>query len=130
MNADIKIPSNRNFGITIGWVLLAIGLILYNFYFINLVFIWILSLCLIILGMLNSFLLYPFNYLWFNFGILLSKILSPIVITFFFFVIFTPYSFLGRLISKDIRNFKSMASEDENTFWEKATNIKDFRKQY
>ena len=76
----------------------------------------------IILGMLNSFLLYPFNYLWFNFGTLLSKIFLRLLLHFFSFL-FSPYSFLGRIISKDIRNFKSMASEDENTFWEKATNI-------
>lgn len=130
MDSDFKIPTNRNFGITISIALLIINIILI-YYFSTLSHLLILIMFFfLILGIFNSFILFPLNYLWFSLGIFLSRFFSPIFITFFFYLIFTPYSFLGKLISKDIRNFKTIAFDNDGSFWENNQKKNDFRKQY
>ena len=66
----IKIGSNRSFGIVFSIVFLIIGLFpLINNLDIR---IWaiIIALFFLILGLINSNLLKPFNILWFKFGLL------------------------------------------------------------
>lgn len=46
-------------------------------------------------------LLLPFNRLWFAFGILLGRIVQPLVLGAIFFLILTPTSLLGRAFGRD-----------------------------
>ena len=128
-NIDL-LPSNRNFGITIGIVLLLINLFLFYFYSIFFLLLLLGSFSILILGIFNSFLLSPLNYIWFNLGVIMAKIFSPVFLTLFYFFIFTPYSMFGRLMSADIRNFKSLRTEKKNTYWKKNRKNYDFRRQY
>ena len=43
----------------------------------------------------------PFNRLWFRFGLLLGKIVSPIVLGAIFFGVITPVALIGRLFGRD-----------------------------
>ena len=59
-----------------------------------------------ILGILNSKILTPLNKLWFKFGILLGKIVSPVVMAFVFFGVVTPIALIMKIFKKDLLNIK------------------------
>ena len=118
---EIKISSNRNFGIVFFIVFLIVAI--YPLINSNEIQIWslILSLLFLILGLINSKILTPLNKLWFKFGIFLGKIISPIIMGIIFFFVVTPIGFIMRLLSKDILNLKY---NNENSYWIKKTGPK------
>ena len=76
---EIKISSNRSFGIVFFIVFLLIAL--YPLLKGNDLRIWslIISFVFLILGLINSKILTPLNRLWFKFGLLLGKFISPLI---------------------------------------------------
>ncbi len=118
---EIKISSNRNFGI----VFFIVFLVVATYPLINSseIRIWslILSLLFLILGLINSKILTPLNKLWFKFGIFLGKTISPVIMGIIFFFVVTPIGFIMRLLSKDILNLKY---NKENSYWIKKTGPK------
>ena len=103
---DVKISSNRSFGIVFFIVFLLITL--YPLTYGGEIRIWslIISLIFLILGLLNSKILAPLNKIWFKFGILLGKIVSPLIMGIIFFLVVTPIGFIMRLLGKDVLNIK------------------------
>ena len=103
---DVKISSNRSFGIVFFIVFLLIAL--YPLTYSEEIRIWssIISLIFLVLGLLNSKILTPLNKLWFKFGILLSKIISPLIMGIIFFLVVTPIGLLMRILGKDLLNLK------------------------
>ena len=103
---EIKISSNRSFGIVFFIVFLLIGT--YPLLNSDNVRIWslIISIVFLILGLLNSKILLPLNKIWFKFGILLGKIISPLIMGLIFFVVVTPIGLLMRLFNKDLLSLK------------------------
>ena len=111
---DIKIGSNRSFGIVFFVVFLLISLYpLINQESIRL---WSLTISIIflILGLFNSRLLTPLNKIWFKFGLFLGKIVSPIIMGLIFFVVVTPIGFLMRVLGKDLLNLKL---NNDKSYW-------------
>ena len=111
---DIKVGSNKSFGIVFFVVFLLISLYpLINNESIRL---WslIISLIFLILGILNSKILSPLNKVWFKFGILLGKVISPIIMGIIFFLVVTPIGFIMRLLGKDLLNLKY---SDIKSYW-------------
>ena len=106
MNDEIKISSNRSFGIVffIVFLLISIFPLIHN----EQVRVWslIISLIFLILGLINSRILTPFNHLWFKLGIFLGKIISPIVMGIIFFLVVTPIGLIMRLLGKDVLSLK------------------------
>ena len=72
------------------------------------------SIIFLILGILNSKILSPLNKIWFKFGLLLGKIISPIVMGIIFFIVVTPTGLILRLFQKDVLNLKF---NNNNTYW-------------
>ena len=103
---DVKISSNRSFGIVFFVVFLLIAF--YPLINSGEIRIWsvLISLIFLILGLLNSKILAPLNKLWFKFGIFLGKIISPIIMGIIFFLVVTPIGLLMRLSGKDLINLK------------------------
>ncbi len=103
---NIKISSNKNFGIvfSIFFLLIAIYPLTNN----NELRIWSLVIAIIFLalGLINSKVLTPLNKLWFKFGLLLGRIVSPIIMAVIFFLVVTPTAFIMRIIGKDLLNLK------------------------
>ena len=114
MPENIKISSNRSFGIVFFVVFLLIAL--YPIINQSDVRLWslIISFLFLVLGILNSKLLSPLNKLWFKFGLFLGKIISPIVMGIIFFLVVTPIGLLMRLLKKDLLNIKFNSNE---TYW-------------
>ena len=103
---DVKISSNRSFGIVFFVVFLLIAL--YPLTHGGEIRIWslIISIIFLILGLLDSKILAPLNKIWFKFGILLGKIVSPLIMGIIFFLVVTPIGFIMRLLGKDVLNLK------------------------
>ena len=99
---EVKLGSNRSFGIVffIVFVLIAIYPIINQ----GELRIWslIISLFFLVLGLFNSKILTPLNKSWFKFGLFLGKIISPIIMGIIFFVVVTPIGLVMRLLSKDV----------------------------
>ena len=118
---EIKISSNRSFGIVffVVFILVALYPLTYN----SEIRLWslLLSLIFLILGLLNSKILFPFNKLWFRFGIILGKVVSPIIMGVIFFFVVTPIGLIMRLFRKDNLNLKY---NDNNTYWIKKNGTK------
>ena len=111
---DIKISSNRNFGIVFFIVFLLIAI--YPFLKGNDLRIWslLISFVFLVLGLINSKILTPLNKLWFKFGLFLGKIVSPLVMGFIFFIVVTPTGIIMRLMRKDLLNLKY---NQKKTYW-------------
>ena len=112
---DIKLSSNRSFGIVFFIVFLLIAI--YPVINQGEVRIWslIISSLFLILGLLNSKILTPLNKLWFRFGLFLGKIISPIIMGVIFFLVVTPIGLLMRLFGKDVLNLK--LNKKKNSYW-------------
>ena len=111
---DIKIGSNRSFGIVFFIVFFLISI--YPLVNSESIRIWslIVSLIFLTLGAINSKLLNPLNKMWFKFGLLLGRIISPIVMGIIFFLVVTPIALLMRILKKDLLNLKFTKN---NTYW-------------
>ncbi len=113
-NNNIKIGSNKSFGLVFFIFFLIVSLYpLVNGEDIrkwSLVF----SIIFLVLGLTNSKILNPLNKLWFNFGIFLGKIMSPVIMGIIFFLVVTPIGLLMRLFGKDILNLKF---NNKATYW-------------
>ena len=125
---DVKIGSNRSFGI----VFFAVFLIIAIYPLINgdELRLWslIISIFLLFLGLINSQILNPFNKLWFKFGIFLGKIISPLVMGIIFFLVVTPIGILMRLLNKDLLNLKF---NNNSSYWIEKTEPKSkMKNQY
>ena len=111
---EVKLSSNRSFGVVFFIVFLLIGL--YPLLKGNDLRIWslIISFIFLALGLINSRILTPLNRLWFKFGLLLGKFISPIIMGIIFFIVVTPIGIIMRLFKKDLLNLKFNKKE---TYW-------------
>ena len=118
---EVKIGSNKSFGIVFFVVFLIISL--YPIVNNESIRLWslIISLTFLILGIINSSLLSPLNKLWFKFGIFLGKIISPVIMGIIFFLVVTPIGIIMRLIGKDVLNLKYNNSK---SYWIEKTGPK------
>lgn len=114
INMELKKSSNKSFGVVFFIVFIIIGfwpLLDNETYRLWAIF---LSLIFLILGLINSKLLTPINILWLKFGILLGKIVSPLIMGIIFFAIVTPIAIIMKLLKKDVLNLKF---NKNNSYW-------------
>ncbi len=114
MKKKIKVSSNKSFGIvfSIFFLLISVYPLLNN----DPIYYWSLfvSFIFLVLGLMNSKILSPLNLLWFKFGILLGKIVSPVVMGIIFFLVVTPISIILKIFGKDVLNLKF---NNNKTYW-------------
>ena len=118
---NIKIGSNRSFGVVFFIVFLLIAL--YPVIDNEEIRVWslIVSLIFLVLGLLNSKILNPLNQIWFKFGVLLGRIISPLIMVIIFFFIVTPIGLIMRTLGKDILNLRY---NTKKTYWIEKTGPK------
>jgi hypothetical protein len=75
----------------------------------------VLAGALLVTTVLRPAWLRPLNQLWMKFGLLLSRLISPIVATALFLLVFAPMGFLSRLLGKDPLRLKFDAGAQ--TYW-------------
>ena len=112
---EIKLGSNRSFGIVFFIVFLLIAI--YPLINQGEIRIWslIISFLFLFFGLLNSKILTPLNKLWFRFGLFLGKIISPIIMGAIFFLVVTPIGLLMRFFGKDVLNLK--LNKKKSSYW-------------
>ena len=124
-NKEIKIGSNKSFGLVFFVIFLLISLwpLLNNQNFR----LWalIVSLIFLFLGFLNSKLLTPLNKIWFKFGVILGEKLSPIIIGIIFFTVVTPTGLLMKIFKKDPLRLKKTKNK---TYWIEKKDVKSSMK--
>ncbi len=107
--------SNRSFGILFFFFFLILSLWpltkneSLNIYFA------LISIVFLILGLINSKFLTPFNNIWIKLGELLGRIIAPIVMALVYFFILTPISLLVRVFGKDLLGLKFL--NKQKTYW-------------
>tara|TARA_B100001564_G_C20025468_1_gene396555 strand:+ start:56 stop:442 length:387 start_codon:yes stop_codon:yes gene_type:complete len=128
MSEKIKIGSNRSFGIVFFVVFLLIAI--YPLLNQSEIRIWPLAISLVFLalGIINSKILTPLNKIWFKFGLLLGKIISPLIMGLIFFIVVTPIGLLMRMFKKDLLSLKF---NNDQTYWiKKNDNDNRMNKQF
>ncbi len=126
--SEIKVGSNRSFGIVFFVVFLLVGL--YPLLKNNDIRIWslIVSSVFLLLGLKNSKILTPLNILWFKFGMMLGKYVSPIVMGLVFFLVVTPTGIIMKIFNKDLLKLKK---RNINSYWIKRDDQKsDMKNQF
>tara|TARA_S200000501_G_C20359116_1_gene541067 strand:- start:76 stop:459 length:384 start_codon:yes stop_codon:yes gene_type:complete len=111
---EIKIGSNKSFGIVFSIVFLLISI--YPLINDENIRYWslLISFVFLVLGLLNSKILTPLNKIWFKFGILLGKIISPFIMGIIFFFVVTPIGLLMRILKKDLLN---LSFNNDKSYW-------------
>ena len=120
-NTEIKIGSNKSFGIVffIVFLLIAIYPLINN----GELRIWslVVAIIFLILGLINSKVLTPLNKIWFKFGILLGRVISPLIMSIIFFLVVTPTALIMRIIGKDLLSLKF---NNKKSYWIEKTGPK------
>ena len=127
-NNEIKISSNKSFGIVFAIVFFLIAL--WPIIKSDDIRIWslIVSIIFLILGIMNSSILTPLNKIWFRFGIFLGNLIAPVVMGIIFFFVVTPIGLIMRLFGRDLIKLKK---NNENSYWiEKKDTESSMKKQF
>ena len=103
---NIKNKDNIAFGLLFFTFFLIIGL--YPLKSAGVIRIWsvVLSLVFLTITIVKPSLFIFLNKLWIQFGILLGKMLSPVVMGFIFFFLVTPIGIILRILKKDVMGLK------------------------
>jgi hypothetical protein len=106
MKNKIKLKDNIVFGIFFFILFFIIGF--YPLRSVGVIRIWsvVLSLVFLIITIIRPNLFTFLNKLWIQFGILLGKIISPIVMGLIFFFVVTPTGILVKILKKDVMGLK------------------------
>lgn len=125
----IKIGTERNFGLVFSIVFLIIAF--YPLFQGSKINIW--ALFIFIFFLLFTF-VYPRifkipNFLWFKFGLLLGKIVTPIVLMIIYFFVITPIGIILRLFGKNILNMK--IDKNQKSYWiNRSSDLNSFKNQF
>lgn len=117
LNIKSDKPELRKFGITIGIVLLLIGLVLlyYSkaacFYFI------IIGFMLVASGILAPVILLPLQKLWMIFSILLGFVMTRVILSVLFYLVLTPMNIIARLFGKRFLDLRF--NKEKRSYWNK-----------
>ena len=126
---EIKINKKNNitFGILFFIFFLIIGF--FPLISVGIIRIWsvVLSLVFLIITIIRPNLFTFLNKLWIQLGILLGKIISPIVMGLVFFFVVTPIGMFVRILKKDVMGLKRGAS----SYWiTREDKIQSMKKQF
>lgn len=132
-HTEVEIGSEKSFGIVFAVVFAIIA-------FWPTVFhgtsprIWalIVAAIFLVLAFVAPQVLKPLNLIWFKFGMLLSKIMAPIVMGLIFFITVTPIGLIRRMKNPDPLN--QNFDQDADSYWIKrdpeADKLTSMRKQF
>jgi len=122
--SEIKLPSNRKFGLFFTAIFLLASLYLH--YVDSETMFYLLSIIcgiFLIITITNADILLPLNKLWMRFGILLGMIVNPIIMGIIFFGIFTPIAILMRVSGRDELR---LSFKKKKTHWINRKSLKGF----
>lgn len=117
-HAEIKAASDRSFGLTVGGILAAIALV--RWYWVAhlswpmLTFL-VVGLVLVAAALINAAVLAPLNRLWTKLGLVLFKVVNPVVMLLLFAVVIVPAGLVMRLAGHD--PMRRRFDPEATTYW-------------
>jgi len=125
-------PSDRKFGYFFSVVFLLVTI--YSIYRGNngvAVLFSLLTLSTFLATLIKPTVLHPFNRIWLKFGLLLGKVISPIVLGILFFLLIVPVGVVTRLFGRDELDLKK---SNQVTCWkvrdETDQSLTSFKNQF
>ena len=117
-NHQVKIGSERGLGLVFAAAFSIVGIIpivegsgdlrIWSF---------VVAMVFGILGLFAPKSLAPLNQIWFNLGMFLGKVTSPIILFLVFSITMVPIGLIMRAFGKDL--LKTKIDKSENTYWQK-----------
>lgn len=110
-----SIPENRRFGLIFATIFLVAGL--YMLFAGTPVWGWsftALASLLCISAFSKPDFLQPLNRLWFAFGTVLGRLISPLVLSIVYFLFFTPIALFQRMAGRDILHLRT---HNQSSYW-------------
>ena len=116
---SVKGGTDRAFGLTVGGILLAIGLV--GIYFAGqvttvLAVLSVVGIILFLLGLFKPGLLNPLNKLWMMLAIVLFKVTNPLVMMIIYLFSVLPIGIIMKILKKDIL---SLEYNNKESYWVK-----------
>ena len=130
-HTEVEMGSERSFGIVFAVVfaIIAVWPLVFHGGSVRL---WALAVAAVflVIAFAAPHVLKPLNRLWFRFGMLLSRIISPIVMGIIFFITVTPIGLIRRIKNPDPLN--QAFDKDAESYWivRDAASLTSMRKQY
>jgi len=122
----------RKFGLTVGFVLVLIALLLFYFEKPSAIYFVVIGVFLILSGFIYPKILGPLNKVWMGLAIVLGFIMSRVILTILFYFVLTPISFIARIFGKKFIVLKY--DKSAKTYWEKRSVIQkkqiDYERQF
>jgi len=130
-STKIILPTNRKFGLFFAFVfavLAAYFSLTGNFIFVVLFVTFACSF--LVLALMRSEMLLPLNKLWAQFGLLLGKIVSPIVLGIIFFGMFVPIAVILRVVGRDELRIRSIRTTSQWISRDTPISSESFKQQF
>jgi hypothetical protein len=116
--SEIKLPSNRSFGLTVGLIGFAIGLFRWfakDTIPLDAMLLIPLGAALAILAIVAPQLLAVPNLLWMKLGGLLARIMNPLIMALMYFGIFMPVALVFRMFGRDALHLR--INRGQESYW-------------
>ena len=107
----------RKFGVTVGSVLLIVGIVLYLTGKSSSVIFGGAGVLLILFGLILPNILKPLNKIWMTLAVILGWFMSRLILFILFYFVITPIGFFLRIAGKDFLNLRTDKNFD--SYWEK-----------
>ena len=118
---SIELPSNRSFGFFFSALFAASSIYCYvNTFIPAFLFFAIFTLVTFLVAVISPSHLLPFNQLWMELGLLIGKVVSPIVLGAVFFLLIAPVGMAMRLAGRDELQLKL---HGKGSCWENRTPV-------
>lgn len=112
---NLDLPSNRKFGLFFASVFgILFFYLIWQSSTVLSYFSLFISLCFLIFSLVSPDSLLPLNKLWMGIGVFLGNIVSPVVLSFIFFILFTPIGIIMRMFGRDELRLKPFKSD---SYW-------------
>ena len=112
---EVKVSSDRSFGIVFTLVFLAVGVWVVSegqskgwLFFVS-------AALFLVVAIARPSILGPLNRAWAKFGLLLGRVINPVILGVVFFLVVTPMAVIRRLLGKDSLHLKS--NPDLKSYW-------------
>lgn len=130
-HTQVELPSNRKFGFFFSSVffILAAYFIYTQSQTVAQVMLLVASIFLII-TLFKANLLLPLNKLWMRFGLILGRIISPVVLGIIFFGLITPYSVIIRMLGRDELHLRKVKNKSHWIHRSQDSPQTDFKRQF
>lgn len=112
----------RNFGLTVGIVLVVLSLLLFYFEYNSYMYFSTPGGLLIILGIVFPSALRPVQKIWMTFAVVMGFVMSRVILTIIFYLVVTPIGLLAKLFRKDFLDLS--IDKNRKSYW----NIRESKK--